>query len=80
MCRFARLFGLRSDREGGTKVEGKIESGGTPRGFRPGLHVGWCGTRQRGYGAFDVRKALRDNGLARVSYDPILSGWRHGRP
>jgi len=80
MWRLESLPDVRNDREGGAKVEGKIESRGTRLGVRPGLHVGWRGTRLRGCGAAHVRKARRNNDLARASYAPTRSGCRHGRP
>lgn len=78
--RVAQLPDVRNDREGGAKVEGKIESRGTRWGICPGLHVGWRGTRPRGCGAAVVRKGRHGKGLARASYAATLSGWHHGRP
>lgn len=45
MCSDTTLSLWRKARKGEVRSEGKIEGRGTRRGFRPGLHVGWRGTR-----------------------------------
>ena len=78
MCRQAILPDWRKGREGETEVEGKIESRSTRLGFRPGLHVGWRGTRPGGRGAAWEPKAHNQNGLASASPATLRWSWRCG--
>lgn len=66
------------DREGKVRSEGKIESRGTRRGVRPGLYVGWRGTRLGWRGAVLGEKAKRKKRLGRASFDRLRWGTRHG--
>ena len=78
MCRWEGLFGRGESREGRAGDEGKIEGRGTRRGFRPGLHVGWRGTRPGGRGAGWEAKAHDQNGLAGASPAGLRWSCRRG--
>jgi hypothetical protein len=67
MCSDTTLSIWRKDREGEVRSEGKIEGRGTWRGVRPGLHVGWRGTRLWWRGAARERKSREEKHLSRAS-------------
>ena len=66
------------DREGKVRSEGKIEGRGTRRGVRPGLHVGWRGTRLGWHGAVLGEKAKQKKRLGRASFDRLRWDTPHG--
>ncbi len=71
MCRWGEPIDREKVDKGRAGREGKIEGRGTRRGVRPGLHVGWRGTRLGGRGAALRAKVLILSGYLRASPDPV---------
>ena len=67
MCGLEILSDGRKVQEERSGAEGKIEGRGTRRGFRPGLHVGWDGTRASTRRAVYVVSELSNHDFWRAS-------------
>ena len=78
MCRWVKLIDWEKDREGRAGAKGKIEGRGTRAGVRPGLHVGWRGTRQGRRGAALRGKSLVFGLLLRALPDRLRWSWHNG--
>jgi len=76
MCRLKSLPDVRNDREGGAKVEGKIEGHGTREHVSLGLHVGCGGTPPARRGAPGQVKGREEKNLGRASSDRARWSWR----
>ena len=79
MCRLVISGSRENDREGRAEDEGKIEGRGTRRGFRPGLHVGWRGTRLKGSSASLWRKLFVTVRFSRAPPHRLRWNAHHGR-
>lgn len=69
MCRLEPGTDLEEQQDGRCSHEGKIEKRGTRFELRPGLHVGWRGTRARQRRAASGGKGRKEKGLPRASPD-----------
>ena len=78
MCRWKEPIDWKEVAKGSAGREGKIEGRGTRRGIRPGLLVGWRGTRQGGYGAVLRSKWLVQDAFVRASPDRVRWSWCDG--